>query len=181
MPGRGGGLRLVPALHRAVHQVGLHLLSWRPHLGVTQGEAHILAHLHEVSRCSIGDLHLAFAHRRSTLTSILDRLVARALVRRDLDPRDRRRFDISLTPSGSRLARSIHRALDAIEKGVVEQVGHEGLTGFERILAALDTQMAGHLRQPLGGRSPAGPSRGSRQGRRGGGPASRRLRLTTVR
>ncbi len=146
MRGRGEGLRLVPALHRAVHQVGLHLLTRRPDLGVTQGEAHILAHLHEVSRCSIGDLHLALAHRRSTLTSILDRLVARALVKRELDPRDRRRFEVSLTPAGSRVARSVHRVLQAFERDVLERVGVEDSAGFGRVVAALESTAA--IRQP---------------------------------
>ena len=37
-------LRLVPPIHRATHRIGLYLADLREH-GLSQGEAHILAHL----------------------------------------------------------------------------------------------------------------------------------------
>ena len=42
----------------------------------------------------------AFGHKRSTLTSILDRLEERRLIARTSDERDRRTFVVSLTKSG---------------------------------------------------------------------------------
>jgi hypothetical protein len=42
---------------------------------LSQGEAHILALLAHSSPANIADLHRGLAHKRSTLTSILDRLV----------------------------------------------------------------------------------------------------------
>jgi DNA-binding MarR family transcriptional regulator len=70
-------LRLVPPIHRATHRIGLYLADLREH-GLSQGEAHILAHLATSAPATIADLHAGLAHKRSTLTSILDRLTSAA-------------------------------------------------------------------------------------------------------
>ena len=95
-------LRFIPQVHRATHQIGLHIERLGPP-GVTQPEAHILAHLASCGNATVAGLHQAFAHKRSTLTSILDRLEARGLIERTSDVRDRRTFVISLTRQGRAL------------------------------------------------------------------------------
>jgi DNA-binding MarR family transcriptional regulator len=102
-------------LHRATHAVAL-ALAFDPELDVSQAEAHILAHLHESGPARISELHERFGHRRSTLTSVLDRLELRALVTRENDPRDRRAFVITLTKRGRSVASAVHRTLLAIER-----------------------------------------------------------------
>ena len=71
-------LRLIPHIHRATHRIGLYLADLRE-FGLSQGEAHILAHLAKAAPATINDLHRGLAHKRSTLTSILDRLTERGL------------------------------------------------------------------------------------------------------
>ena len=66
-------LRLVPPIHRATHRIGLYLADLRED-GLSQGEAHILALLATSAPATIAELHRGLAHKRSTLTSILDRL-----------------------------------------------------------------------------------------------------------
>lgn len=129
-------LRLVPPVHRATHRIGLLLQASA--LGVTQGEAHVLAHLAEGGPCAIGALHEAFAHRRSTLTSILDRLETRRLVRRELHPGDRRSFLVRPTPGGRALARRVHDTLHALEREAVRRVTAAELAGFAAVVAALE-------------------------------------------
>jgi DNA-binding MarR family transcriptional regulator len=114
-------LRLIPAIHRATHQIGLHLESLRAQ--VSQGEAHTLAHLAEHGEASIGQLHRALAHRRSTLTGILDRLVARGLVTRELSRTDRRSFTVSLTEDGARVASTVLRVLRELEEHALAGIG----------------------------------------------------------
>lgn len=109
-------LRLIPSIHRATHQIGLYLQRVRPPLGLSQGEAHLLSHLHEVKACSVAQLHHAFAHRRSSLTSYLDRLAEKRLIHRAVHPDDRRSFLVSLTSSGRTAAARVHRALLALER-----------------------------------------------------------------
>jgi len=72
-------LRLVPPIHRATHRVGLYLADLRDD-GLSQGEAHILALLATAAPATIAELHRGLAHKRSTLTSILDRLAERGFV-----------------------------------------------------------------------------------------------------
>ncbi|MEP6733121.1 MAG: MarR family transcriptional regulator [bacterium] len=130
-------LRLVPAIHRATHRIALHLEKL-DNLGVTQAEAHILAHLAERDSCTVADLHEALAHKRSTLTSILDRLVARDLVRRDVSAADRRSFDIALTRSGRRVADRVHAALESLERAVLASSSKAAVEAALQVLAAVE-------------------------------------------
>src|SRR5262249_1256713 len=102
-----------------------------------QGEAHVLAELAAAGQASVAALHAAFAHRRSTLTSILDRLERRGLLRRALHPADRRSFLIVLTARGRSLARPVHEALAGLEAAALRRVRPAEQAGFEAVLQAL--------------------------------------------
>lgn len=131
-------LRLIPAIHRATHTIGLYLEQLQE-LGVTQAEAHILSHLADAGPSSVSELHAAFAHRRSTLTSILDRLVARRLVTREIGEHDRRTFIVSLTRSGRPLAARVSRALERLEKRALHRSSKASLQRILTVLAAVET------------------------------------------
>ena len=83
-----------------------------------QGEAHILAHLADSGSASVGELHEVLAHKRSTLTSILDRLVERGFVTREAGIKDRRTFIVELTRDGKRVAVETNRHLLDLEQAV---------------------------------------------------------------
>ncbi len=108
-------LQLIPNVHRATHRIGLHIAKC-PGVSVSQGEAHILAHLHAQGDSTIAELFAALEHKRSTLTSILDRLAERKFVTRESDSRDRRSFVVKLTPGGARAASKIHQHLEKMEQ-----------------------------------------------------------------
>jgi DNA-binding MarR family transcriptional regulator len=130
-------LRFIPQVHRAAHRIALHVEQIGTP-GVTQAEAHILAHLASSDRATVAELHRAFGHKRSTLTSILDRLERRGLVGRTSDVRDRRTFVISLTDRGRALARRVSAHLAAIESRVLRQVSANDIRAFARVLDALE-------------------------------------------
>ena len=96
------GIDLIGRLHRATHAIAL-AVTGAPDLDLNQAEAHILAQLHFAGASSINDLHATFGHRRSTLTSVLDRLERRGLVKRSMNAADRRSVRITLTISGKTL------------------------------------------------------------------------------
>lgn len=131
-------LQLIPHLHRATHQVGLYIASLRDELDVSQAEAHVLAHLHEHGDSSIGALHASFGHKRSTLTSIINRLEQRQLVKRQLHPTDRRSYMLHLTRSGSRQAAQVHAALEALERAVLAQLSRAQRQAVAAALAAIE-------------------------------------------
>jgi DNA-binding MarR family transcriptional regulator len=130
-------LALIPGVHRATHRIGLWLDGAQPRLGVTQGEAHLLVHLAEEGPCAVSALHRAFAHKRSSLTSYLDRLESNGHVVRSLHPGDRRSFLVSLTPAGSAAAARVHRRLSALEAAALRRVGAREVQAFRAVLEAL--------------------------------------------
>ena len=132
-------LRLVHPVHRATHRIGLYLDDLRER-GLTQGEAHILALLAHSGRANVADLHHGLAHKRSTLTSILDRLAGRGLITRAVGETDRRTFIVKLTAKGRRLAQRIQRHLSALERAVVRRVNATDVRGFNKVVAALEQE-----------------------------------------
>jgi DNA-binding MarR family transcriptional regulator len=129
-------LRLVFAIHRSTHRIGLFIGRHMPDL--SQAEAHILCHLIESGDASIGDLHRAFAHKRSTLTSVLDRMVARRLVTRKTSEADRRSFIVSLTRAGKVKAAKMHRVLEKLEAEALRGAGEDSVDGFAEIIERVE-------------------------------------------
>jgi DNA-binding MarR family transcriptional regulator len=110
-------LDFVAELHRAVHAVGLYLDA---RLGgeVSQPEALVIMQLSARGSSTINEVHRAFLHRRSTLTSVLDRLESKGLVRRRSDQNDRRSVRLELTARGTRVAEAIATAFGELRAGV---------------------------------------------------------------
>src|SRR5262245_15741747 len=130
-------LRLVPPIHRATHRIGLYLAGLKDE-ALSQGEAHILALLATSGPSTITDLHRGLAHKRSTLTSILDRLAERGFVTREVGAADRRTFVITLTRKGRRAAARVHRHLTDLERAAASRVSHDDIRGFINVLAAVE-------------------------------------------
>ena len=130
-------LILIPAIERATHRISLYLAALREQ-GLTQGEAHILAHLASSGPATVGELHRSLAHKRSTLTSILDRLAERGYVTRESGRTNRRTFVVALTRSGQRVAVRVHRHLLLLEQAVRRKFGGASLDDFVTMLATIE-------------------------------------------
>ena len=113
-------LQLVPLVHKAAHRIAVYLQQ--SDAGISQGEAHVLAHLVEHGDSTINEVHHAFGHRRSTLTNIVDRLQRNGLLERRINPADRRTLMLRLTPKGQRAGRRVHRALARLEATALKNV-----------------------------------------------------------
>ena len=143
-------LELIPSIHRATHRIGLYLGELRE--GLSQGEAHILALLMASSPSTIKDLHRGLAHKRSTLTSILDRLVDRGFVTREVGEADRRTFVVALTPAGRKVATRVMRHLTDLEKTVLKRVKSSDLLAFKKVVAIVEAEA--HARATASRREP---------------------------
>jgi len=141
-------LRLVHPVHRATHRIGLYLDDLRER-GLTQGEAHILALLAQSGPANVAALHRGLAHKRSTLTSILDRLARRGLITREVGETDRRTFLVRPTAKGRKLAQRVQRHLSALERAVSRRLSAADIKGFNRVVAALEQEA--HRRARSGG------------------------------
>ena len=99
---------LLASVHRAAS-------AFADGLELGSGEALVMAAL-AGGPASVQQLHLATGRRRSTLTSVLDRLEKRRLLKRTIDPADRRSFRIVPTGPGRRMARRMKARLDRLAK-----------------------------------------------------------------
>jgi len=61
----------------------------------------------------------------STMTRVVDQLVAKELVERCVDEQDRRVCCVRLTDGGSELLGTIHGELLEMEKGILEPIGEK--------------------------------------------------------
>lgn len=137
----GTSLRVLFELHRATHNVGLTLgaIEGTP---LTQAEAIVLAYLREQGSSTMTDLHHAFGHRRSTLTSVVDRLVSRGLANRDLSSSDRRSFVVSLTHKGAGIATKVRRKLGALERDALRGLSETHVASVLEVLNRLGNSKA---------------------------------------
>ena len=128
---------VVLALHRATHAT-LHALATRlAELDLTASEINVLANRAGHDPLTVGALAAATATRPTTLTSVLDRLVRRGYVVRDVDPADRRSFLVSLTPAGQRAAGTASAAVRELEQSVLIRVSPAQRAGFFAVIDAL--------------------------------------------
>jgi DNA-binding MarR family transcriptional regulator len=130
-------LRLIASLHKATHQVGLYIHRELSGIGVSQAEAHVLSFLSERAPCSIADVHHSFGHRRSTLTSILNRLEDRGLVAREIHPDDRRSYLLRLTRKGKPLATKVRRSLERLEAAALRGATQQQVAAFVAVVEAI--------------------------------------------
>jgi len=136
----------VPPIHRATHRIGLYLANLREQ-GLSQGEAHILALLATSAPATIADLHRGLAHKRSTLTSILDRLVDRRLVTRTVGDADRRTFVITPTAKGRAVAARVRRHLAALEQAVSRRVSSDDIRTFLKVIGVVEAEAHARTRR----------------------------------
>jgi DNA-binding MarR family transcriptional regulator len=122
--------RLAPALERATHALGLWIERTFRDIGLTQAEAHVLAYLARQPAATINDLHTSFGHKRSTLTSILDRLEARGWLRRLPHPTSRRLVAVELTDAGRAIGEQVSSALHTVEERIRARAGGMAVAAF---------------------------------------------------
>ena len=139
--------QLAPSLERATHALGLWVERAFRDVGLTQAESHVLAYLARHADAAhgaivaINDLHASFGHKRSTLTSLLDRLEARGWVRRASHPTSRRLVAVELTDAGQAVGERADKALHAVEARVRERVGEAAIAEFLAVLHALEEEL----------------------------------------
>ncbi len=125
------------ALQRATHDT-LRLLTARlASENLSGSEINVLANLADGRVRSVSELAADTGTKPTTLTSLLDRLAARGLLTRELDPADRRSFLLTLTAPGSRAASAALDAMGAIEAEALGSVSEAELAGFHAVVRAL--------------------------------------------
>lgn len=133
---RAGGL--VQDLQAAVHRLLSHLDAELASLRLTPAEVNLLAQFSECGESlTVAELTRRTGQRPSTITGILDRLARRKLIRRTVNPRDRRSFLISLTAGGRRAAFQVADAFAAVEREITSRTSPGTLERLYELLGAL--------------------------------------------
>ena len=97
-------LQFLSPLHKASRQLSVYLETHTRELGVSPSEGHVVTYLRSYAPAPVGELVRVFGMKRSTLTSMLDRLERDGLLRREVNPGDRRSFLVHVTDAGVALA-----------------------------------------------------------------------------
>jgi DNA-binding MarR family transcriptional regulator len=117
-------------------------------VGVSPTQLNVLKLLGEIGELSLSELSRRLAAQNSTVTGIVDRMVASGLVSREQSEKDRRVWTIRMTEKGRKIARSVsvapwellHGALDAL----TEHERDELVTLLKKVAAHVATQLGEH-------------------------------------
>lgn len=139
-------LEFLSPLHKASRQISVYLETHTRELGVSPGEGHLLSYLRSYSPAPVGELVRVFGIKQSTFTSLLDRLEKAGLIRREMNPGDRRSFLIHITDSGRELAERLNRLLETLEAEIREKVSPQDMEGFRAVMAAVEETTRVRLR-----------------------------------
>lgn len=138
---------IIPTLEHATHTVALWLEHALSDLRLSQAEAHVLAFLAEHASCSINDLHQSFGHKRSTLTSLLDRLEQRGWVARTAHPTSRRMVRIELTDAGRPVAERVSAAIRGLEERLRARASERETEAFVKVIQVLEQVLEEELKE----------------------------------
>jgi DNA-binding MarR family transcriptional regulator len=130
-------LQFLSPIHKASRQISIYLERATIELGVSPAEGHLLSYLRTYAPCPLSELERVFGHKRSTLTSMLDRLSDRGLLTRHVNPDDRRSFTIELTPDGRKLAGKLQKLLEGFEQSLKERISDKQMAGFHAVMEAI--------------------------------------------
>lgn len=127
-------------IHKAGRQIAQYLAPRMSQLGLSNTEAHVLSYLMSYGPCAIAELQAVFGHRKSTLTSLLDRLEEKDFLTRQTYPHDRRSFIVSLTETGVQRAELVRACLRELEDRIRGRLDGSTLDGFREVMAAIDEE-----------------------------------------
>jgi len=130
---------IITSIQRSTHLIASYLEREVPGLG--HADARVLAALADGGSRTVAELHRDFGHKRSTLTSILDRLETRGLVTREIERIDRRSFRIRLTSRGAQTARRVAGAFRRVEARVGRATSDAAIRGFWVTLEGLERSL----------------------------------------
>ena len=135
-PGRGTDPSICRSVHGAYHALGRRLESATREHGLGVSEAMVLAYLVHQRGCAAAVVRHALGFHRSTLSSLLDRLEAKGLIRRSRNAFDGRRLEIDLTPAGDLAAAMAADVIRDVEAELAEFTSATERRGAAAVFAA---------------------------------------------
>jgi MarR family transcriptional regulator, organic hydroperoxide resistance regulator len=131
-------LQFLSPLHKASRQLTMYLEDQTRELGVSPLEGHVLTYVRKYAPVPVGELVRVFGIKQSTFTSLLDRLERGGLIRRELNPADRRSLLVHITDRGRELTNRLIRLLEKLEDDLRARLRRPEVKGFHAVMAAVD-------------------------------------------
>jgi MarR family transcriptional regulator, organic hydroperoxide resistance regulator len=113
--------------------------------GITATQLNVLKLLQEIGDLSLSELSRTMAAKNSTVTGIVDRMVAADLVAREQSAEDRRVWKIRLTKNGAAIARKVDVAPWDLLRGALDALPHAEL---RRLIDTLN-KIAAHVQHAV--------------------------------
>lgn len=140
-------LEFLSPLHKASRQITVYLEALDDEPGLSSTDGHILTYLRSYAPAAIGELVRVFGIKQSTFTSMLDRLEKAGLIRREINPGDRRSFLIHITDQGAAVAEDSTRRLVEFEDEIRRRAGPRDVQGFHAVMAVIEEITRVRLRE----------------------------------
>jgi len=129
-------LQFVADIHR-VATLLTSVLEREKQIGASAGDLFALSALGEPRQYDVAGLQVRLGVAPSTLSSILNRLEKRGLLRRQ-PGRDRRTSDLVLTPDGHQAAESARTFLESLEDRMVGELSYGQVIAFTEVIEVLE-------------------------------------------
>lgn len=102
--------------------------------GISPPEIDILQEIHDMGPMDVGQLRLRLGAPKQSLARNLNQLEARDMLRRDINPHDRRSRLVTLTPAGAAFAREATEQRRHILRQAFLAAGPDAVSGARRVL-----------------------------------------------
>jgi DNA-binding MarR family transcriptional regulator len=110
--------------------------------GVTMSQCHALVEIGRAKNISLIELSQLLNLENSTMSRTINNLVNTDLVKRDINPQDRRYLTITLTEKGEKVFRSIEEDMtiyyDKVYKTIPESMRQQTIEGLQVLLRAIN-------------------------------------------
>ncbi|HST62641.1 MAG TPA: MarR family transcriptional regulator [Longimicrobium sp.] len=140
-------LQFLSPLHKASRQLSVYLENLRGERSLGPTEGHLITYLRSYAPAAVGELVRVFGIKQSTFTSMLDRMERAGLIRRELNPADRRSFLIHITDEGRARAEESTRVLETLEADIRSRVSARDVEGFQAVMRAIEEITRVQLRE----------------------------------
>jgi DNA-binding MarR family transcriptional regulator len=130
-------IQLLDGYRRFRRSVNLLAVKELKPLGLGTKQASLIRHLGEQGRCSHADLARLTGTDPAATGRILDGLIRRGLVAREEHPSDRRRWVLTLSPTGRPLAAKIQAAFHGVAKKMAAPLSAQERDQLIRLLDKL--------------------------------------------
>jgi len=130
-------LLFLSPIHKASRQIAIYFENALKGSELSPFEGHLLSYLRSYAPCALSEIHRVFGMKRSTLTSVFDRLEERGLISRETLAEDRRSFLVRLTRKGTAAANQVQRHVEALEASISKGITKNDLEGFRRVMGSI--------------------------------------------